>query len=740
MSNSINTTIISSAVNSGLSYSSSLNLQLQNLLGINSTPSFSQIYYVSPQGNDITGNGSATQPYKSIAYTLSIIKDASVNKYYLININIGSYVETSNIILKPFVWLVGSGTDRTIVNLNNSQILPGSTNIIGVLSYGLTNMYITSTLSTGLNLDFSNITNAVSFNISNILLSTDMVFCKCSILLENLITNNNIYFLSNCSFLLDSIQCSNITITGNNTNNNNIFNCIITTINIINTTNTYYFYVCTITNLNVTNSNISLYTDVVSLENNINNVSSTISLNNMSSSNYLTYTPSNINDWPIGFPSSTTVNNALDVLASNSFYNYTGPTGPMGISFTGPTGAFGPASLTGATGPSGPTGPTGATGATGPTGPTGPVGPTGPTGSIGPTGPVSPAGITGDTGPTGSIGVYSEMKFVSYYCVSQAFQSLNFGQYNTIASFTGNSGMIKKIWLLLNNIDPSNCFIQITFDGAVNPQVGTSTIANFSKLNSISCDTLFSPVFTLTNSWANSTCGCNNYTNSVSVSGYISINMPFNFSFTVKLFNNSSIGGTSYYSSQIFYTQESLIDNKYLYVKPFSFTNITSSPPSYTECSLLNISSVNGVYLKGIKMIINGNNDNWPYSIVRCYKGGPGFTENTTQTYNSANTDINNSYYNTQGGITTNISASLDNFLLSNGFPYFNFNNSGIVYSSGNNITAYRFFNNGTELLDMPYSPPNTNFVLTMTIGNQSANSVTTTSINDFYGIKFYYA
>ncbi|MEQ8324921.1 MAG: hypothetical protein RH916_09610, partial [Vicingaceae bacterium] len=73
----------------------------------------------------------------------------------------------------------------------------------------------------------------------------------------------------------------------------------------------------------------------------------------------------------------------------------TGATGP-----TGATGATGATGQTGATGPTGATGATGATGQTGATGPTGATGATGQTGATGPTGPSGTFGITGTTGMT----------------------------------------------------------------------------------------------------------------------------------------------------------------------------------------------------------------------------------------------------------------------------------------------------------------------------------------------------
>jgi len=74
----------------------------------------SQIVYVSPQGNDTNGDGSANAPYLTIAYVMSQITDAGSTKYYQINVAPGVYTETNPITIKDYVSIVG-GVAATII-------------------------------------------------------------------------------------------------------------------------------------------------------------------------------------------------------------------------------------------------------------------------------------------------------------------------------------------------------------------------------------------------------------------------------------------------------------------------------------------------------------------------------------------------------------------------------------------------------------------------------------------------
>lgn len=73
-----------------------------------------QSVYVSPEGSDLTGNGSILSPYQTIVHALSQITDASSSKLYLINCLYGVYNEGS-LQLKPYVSVNGQGSILNVI-------------------------------------------------------------------------------------------------------------------------------------------------------------------------------------------------------------------------------------------------------------------------------------------------------------------------------------------------------------------------------------------------------------------------------------------------------------------------------------------------------------------------------------------------------------------------------------------------------------------------------------------------
>ena len=68
---------------------------------------YSKIYYVSvSKGSDTTGNGSISNPWRTITYALSEIKDASQEKQYALKVSAGKYDEPT-IQLKQYVDIYG---------------------------------------------------------------------------------------------------------------------------------------------------------------------------------------------------------------------------------------------------------------------------------------------------------------------------------------------------------------------------------------------------------------------------------------------------------------------------------------------------------------------------------------------------------------------------------------------------------------------------------------------------------
>lgn len=71
--------------------------------------------YVSPTGNDSTGSGSQANPYKSIVKALSTTYEGSGATIHLAE---GAYIENEQIVVPNTVSIIGSGSDRTFIQVN----------------------------------------------------------------------------------------------------------------------------------------------------------------------------------------------------------------------------------------------------------------------------------------------------------------------------------------------------------------------------------------------------------------------------------------------------------------------------------------------------------------------------------------------------------------------------------------------------------------------------------------------
>ena len=149
----------------------------------------------------------------------------------------------------------------------------------------------------------------------------------------------------------------------------------------------------------------------------------------------------------------------------------TGPTGATGTTgatgatgATGTTGEVGPVGATGATGTTGEVGPVGATGATGATGTTGEVGPVGATGATGTTGevgPVGPTGTTGEVGPAGPTGPTGPTAGIDFVATNEFYVATNGDD------LTGNGSMLEPYFTIQAAIDAAN---------AITPKTGVAVI------------------------------------------------------------------------------------------------------------------------------------------------------------------------------------------------------------------------------------------------------------------------
>jgi len=82
------------------------------LAGFLATGSFAATYYISPSGNDATGNGSQANPWKSLYKATSAAKIAGD----IIHVGQGTYTETQGSVLAARVSIEGEGLSTTIIN------------------------------------------------------------------------------------------------------------------------------------------------------------------------------------------------------------------------------------------------------------------------------------------------------------------------------------------------------------------------------------------------------------------------------------------------------------------------------------------------------------------------------------------------------------------------------------------------------------------------------------------------
>ena len=88
-------------------------------------PSFAQYVYVNYiSGSDVTGNGSMDKPFQTIVQAMSTISDSGSTKPYVIGLLGARQVETADILLKPYVSIVGMGQSASYIRSPGFNIKP----------------------------------------------------------------------------------------------------------------------------------------------------------------------------------------------------------------------------------------------------------------------------------------------------------------------------------------------------------------------------------------------------------------------------------------------------------------------------------------------------------------------------------------------------------------------------------------------------------------------------------------
>lgn len=80
--------------------------------------------FVAQNGNDVTGDGSASKPFASIEAAMASISAATPTNRYAIKLAAGSYTEAVPVLLKPDVFIVGDGWQNTTVTAEAISLDP----------------------------------------------------------------------------------------------------------------------------------------------------------------------------------------------------------------------------------------------------------------------------------------------------------------------------------------------------------------------------------------------------------------------------------------------------------------------------------------------------------------------------------------------------------------------------------------------------------------------------------------
>ena len=79
-----------------------------------------EIFYIHPQGNDLSGNGSLAKPWRSLHYATGVVK----NEGDIIHVMKGVYVESASCILAEGVSIEGEGEESIIKSSDKSDWTP----------------------------------------------------------------------------------------------------------------------------------------------------------------------------------------------------------------------------------------------------------------------------------------------------------------------------------------------------------------------------------------------------------------------------------------------------------------------------------------------------------------------------------------------------------------------------------------------------------------------------------------
>lgn len=88
-------------------------------------PTTNQIVYVSSlAGSNVTGDGSYDKPWATVAFAMTQITDSSSTKPYTISLLAARQVETTDVLWKPYVFIVGGMQRGSYIRINGGSFKP----------------------------------------------------------------------------------------------------------------------------------------------------------------------------------------------------------------------------------------------------------------------------------------------------------------------------------------------------------------------------------------------------------------------------------------------------------------------------------------------------------------------------------------------------------------------------------------------------------------------------------------
>lgn len=105
-------------------------------------PVTNQMVYVNfLTGNDSTGTGSYQNPYQTVAHAMTTITDANTNKPYVVALQAARQIESTDVFMKPYTFIVGQMQRATYMRINGGSLRPDPSHASVNSWVGLANLY-----------------------------------------------------------------------------------------------------------------------------------------------------------------------------------------------------------------------------------------------------------------------------------------------------------------------------------------------------------------------------------------------------------------------------------------------------------------------------------------------------------------------------------------------------------------------------------------------------------------------